>query len=694
MIFLISTLSIRNHYTSELTRCINEIVILLPLNKPCKINLNGTTISVTDGIIVNNADLYQMLDVQELLELKIPLPLFIEKDTNISKSYFDFNRIQFVEQFRNLVVESIHQPIQDEFSMNMYISSIIEFLLREARVMLNNIYIPYLNTKHPLVGRITKYIHENICETLNTKHLSQTFYISQSYISILFSSNININFKHYTTSLRIALSLYDLIQDNKSIYEVAIKYRFLNVTTYSKHFKYYIHMPPKKYIFLFKKGHYKSPYKLVSNNVTSKTYLNKIQEPTMHTNNSDYSLNLSKLSFNNCFKPMTTLIQLDDIYTLNHFYESHIVGNDATTMFSKINFCVLDTHLKQLNALSAQQIIHTIKQLMLKGHQLTIKITNLSLRQTQKFSVAKLLAELATDSAQITLQFEFSYNAFNELSNFIEKVHLKYPLIKIGTTIDCIIKSKNTLPQMLHHITSIKSDFYYIDLDLNRFYRLMAPKVVKSQKNYNLKQVLLIFISQLGIEHANKLILTHLTHKSLQDYYNTSSQQTHILLTRFLVELNQSICGLGYPYYTDDNDKIMLFNKFHCPMPIVHIYSFLKVFFKQQVALLPSAIICKTNCHYHILLFSNLEKTSCIVKLNHHFIKSFPVFSRLLNKDHGMITNLIPSNIDQKLFDLSCIEQINSANYPLSKLTLHYYKEPLIYKLSQSSIQYIMIAMG
>ncbi|WP_436959690.1 hypothetical protein [Staphylococcus xylosus] len=247
---------------------------------------------------------------------------------------------------------------------------------------------------------------------------------------------------------------------------------------------------------------------------------------------------------------------------------------------------------------------------------------------------------------------------------------------------------------MLHHITSIKADFYYIDLDLNRFYRLMAPKVVKSQKNYNLKQVLLIFISQLGIEHANKLILTHLTHKSLQDYYNTSSQQTHILLTRFLVELNQIICGFGYPYYTDDNDRIMLFNKFHCPMPIVHIYSFLKVFFKQQVSLLPNAIICKTNWHYHILLFSNVEKTSCIVKINHHFIKSFPVFSRLLNKDHGMITNLIPSNIDQKLFGLSYIEQINSANYPLSKLSLHYYKEPLIYKLSQSSIQYIMIAMS
>lgn len=691
---MISTLSIRNHYTSELARCINEVIILLPLNKPCKINLNGTTITVTDGIIVNNADLFQMLDVQELLELKIPLPLFIEKDINISKSYFDFNRIHFVEQFRNLVLEAIHQPIQDEFSMNMYISGIIEFLLREARVVLKSIYIPCLNTKHPLVARITKYIHDNVCNTLNTKHLSQTFYISQSYISILFASNINMNFKRYTTSLRIALSLYDLIQDNKSIYEVAIKYQFLNVTTYSKHFKYYIQIPPKKYIYLFKKGYYKSPYKVAVNNVTSADYLDKYQEATIHTNNSDYSLNLSKLSFNNCFKSMTVLIQLDDIYALHHFYEYHMVRNEAKTTFSKINFCILDTHMKQLNALSAQHFLNTIKQLLLKGHHLTIKITNLTLCHTQNFSVGKLLAELENDWNQITLQFDFSYNTFNELSNFIEKIRHKYPLIKIGMTIDTIIKSKNTLSQMIHNITSIKVDFHYINLDLNLFCRLIADKVAQSSKKHNLKQVFLIFISQLGNEHAKKLILTNLTHKSLQDYYNTPSQHTHILLTRFLVELNQKICGFGFPYYTDDNDRIMLFNKFHCPMPIVHIYSFLKVFFKQQVALLPHAIICKTNRRYHILLFSNMQKTSFVVKINHHFIKSFPVFSRLLNKNHGIITNLIPSNIDQKFFGLSYIEQINNANYPLSKLSLHYYKEPLIYKLSQSSIQYIMIAIN
>ncbi|PTJ65731.1 AraC family transcriptional regulator, partial [Staphylococcus saprophyticus] len=233
MIFVISSLSIRNHYTTELKRCINKVIILLPLNKPCKINLNGSTITIEDGIIINNADLFQMFDVQDLVELSLPLQLFFEKDTCLSTSYFDFNHIKLVEQFRNLILENLHLPLQDENTASLYISNIIDFLIKEAKVTLNTVYIPPLNTKHPLLQQITEYIHNNIYHKISTKNVSKAFYISQSYISILFSSILNMNFKHYTTSLRIALSLFDLIQNDQSIYDVAIKYQFTNVSTYS-----------------------------------------------------------------------------------------------------------------------------------------------------------------------------------------------------------------------------------------------------------------------------------------------------------------------------------------------------------------------------------------------------------------------------------------------------------------------------
>ncbi|PTF23246.1 hypothetical protein BUY30_10010, partial [Staphylococcus cohnii] len=61
MIFVISSLSIKNHYMTELARCINEIIILIPINKSCKINLNGSMITIDHACIINNADLYQYI---------------------------------------------------------------------------------------------------------------------------------------------------------------------------------------------------------------------------------------------------------------------------------------------------------------------------------------------------------------------------------------------------------------------------------------------------------------------------------------------------------------------------------------------------------------------------------------------------------------------------------------------------------
>ena len=70
---MISSLSIKNHYMTELARCINEIIILIPINKSCKINLNGSMITIDHTCIINNADLYQYIDIENLIELKICL---------------------------------------------------------------------------------------------------------------------------------------------------------------------------------------------------------------------------------------------------------------------------------------------------------------------------------------------------------------------------------------------------------------------------------------------------------------------------------------------------------------------------------------------------------------------------------------------------------------------------------------------
>ncbi|WP_436862090.1 helix-turn-helix domain-containing protein [Staphylococcus caeli] len=690
---MISSLTIRNHYTSDLTRCINEIVVLLPLNKPCKINLNGSIITIENGIIINNADLFQMLNVQDVVELKLPLPLFYEKDSNLSNSYFDFNRIHFVEQFRNLVLKDIHHSIEDENAINTYISNIVEFLIREAKVLIPTQYIPPLYTKHPLVQKITNYIHENIHNRINTKQVAQTFFISQSYISILFSKVLNMNFKYYTTSLRIALSLFDLIQEHKSIYDVAMKYQFTNVSTYSKHFKNYIHIPPKKYVHDFRDSCYNVPNQMSIDHVQIVNYFNTTYKATKSVSNDRHTINLSTLSFDTVFESGYTFIKLNDLNDLLFFSENHI-KNTTLSSFPKVNLNILNTNFNHLNALKSQQVLSVIQYLMTNGYYLTFKITDLTLSQTIAMPIKNLLTEINSHLDRVTLQFDFTYQLFNDFPMMITSLKHNYPMLKIGITIDNILKNSNDIVQIIKLIKSLNVDFYYIDLDLHTFNNLISHKLTKSIQQSNLKQNIALFCEHLGSIYAKKLIFTHITHTALKEYFNSPSQDTHVLLTQFLIETNTLIGGVGYNYYSDDPNYIMLVNQYHCYMPIVHIYSFLDAFYDQNITLLPNVIIAKTNTQYHLILFNNQTMSSLVFRIHHNFIKSFPIFSRLLNSEHGMITKLVPSNLEHNYIGISMISAINHSNFPLSKLQMHYFKDPLQFKINSHSILYVMISIN
>ena len=654
MIFVISSLSIRNHYTTELKRCINKVIILLPLNKPCKINLNGSTITIEDGIIINNADLFQMFDVQDLVELSLPLPLFFEKDTCLSTSYFDFNHIKLVEQFRNLILENLHLPLQDENTASLYISNIIDFLIKEAKVTLNTVYIPPLNTKHPLLQQITEYIHHNIYHKISTKNVSKAFYISQSYISILFSSILNMNFKHYTTSLRIALSLFDLIQNDQSIYDVAIKYQFTNVSTYSKHFKHYIQMPPKKYIYNFRQEYYNEPKQIDIDQAKTIHYFAQIQKSAKRVDHIAKTLNLSTLSFSDTFNEPHTFIQLERLDDLVHF-DAMISEQNDILVFPKVNISILDTQIIHLNAFKLQQVLTSIHQLIDRNYHITLKITSKFLTNQSSTFLRKLLLELI---------------------------------------IDKIIANSANILQIRRFMSLLETDLYFINLDLISLAELITQKISPIQQDLDLKARIVLFIHSLGSKHAKKLIFNHLTHSAIKSCYHYSKQETHVAITQFLIEFNQLIGGFGYPYYSDDYDRIMLFNQYQSAMPVVHIYGLLSPYYKQPITTLPYAIVTKTKTHYHILLFNNLSESTISVNINHHFIKSFPIFSSLINSEYGLINNLIPQNINQTYIDKSLLKQINRTNYPRLKLTMHYFKDPLIFKLTKSALLNIMISIN
>lgn len=693
---MISSLSIKNHYMTELARCINEIIILIPINKSCKINLNGSMITIDHACIINNADLYQYIDIENLIELKIPLPLFIEKDKSIVNAFFDIKQVKYIEQFRNLILQKLHNHIQNRKYMHLYISNIIEFLLKEAKVHLDDQYLPTLYTKHPLVQRLTQYIHKHINQPLTTKQVSKAFYISQSYISILFSKILNMNFKQYTSSLKIALSLFDLLEKEQSIYDVALKYSYTNVSTYSKNFKFYVKMPPKYYIHQFRKNDLNSPYQVSLSTSNLTKIINKMYNFSHNQHISSNQIVLDKLKYTHKFNVTRTFITFEDLHKLISFNRSNF-SIKILSLISKPNLILLHTNFDDLNKLDYHNVFEAIKQLLIKGFEITLKVDNPPFSQTIDYQIIKilnLLTLLNDNISNVSLLVETNHKTFKNDQRLIENFKQQFPTLKCAVNVRHILENSGNFARFQKNIGTLNADYYFIDTDCYLLKSILSKNWFNSDNTFDTRQLIMLFLNQLHPSIAKKIIFNNVTHSNLKHYYKAMSVSPHILLMHLLTEFQTLIGGFAFPYFSEDDDQFMLVNHNCSTMPIVHVFSLLKPFFNLHIAKLPYGLIGKSKHHFHILLFNTLnystQKSDLVANIVHNYITDFPVYTRVLNENHGLISQLIPNNLDLSYIDSKILEQINNANIPLSKLTMHSYHNLLTIKVSESEIKYIM----
>lgn len=692
---MISTLTVRNAYSTEFCRCINQIIVLLPLNKPCKVNLNGIIMTVENGLIINNSDLYQMIDLDEVVELCIPLPIFFEQDHFSSRSYFDFAQINNADQFRNLVLEILYNEAYLNNDKLHYIIDIADFLLREAKVTLHTVYIPTLRTKNVLAQKLIRHINNNIQAQITTQSVSTIFYISQSYISILFSKVLNINFKYYVTSLKIALSLFDLVQHNKPIHETAAIYNFHNVSTYSRHFKRFIHMPPKKFIQHYRNNKGTHPIEFHTSIESISNYLSKRKQHISLKNNVISNIKLNELHYNHYFEEMITLIHLNNLYELINFSESYFEDLTSTN-FSKVNLYIKNANVSYLNNLELQKLLNTIQRLVNKDFNITFSISNDSIFQNIERSVISPLSKTykkGTIFKFLTLVFNTDAWEIDSLRLTIQVLQSNYKYLNLGIIIDEIINQFPDISEIVNVIQQLSIDYFYMNLDLNSFNHLIQNKFFTSCKD--LRQSLMQFISYL-IPESKKLILNNITYSSLIKYFNNSISDSHILLMRLILDLNGKIAGLGYPLYATDEDQVMLIDQHQNTMPIVYIYSLIRPFVNKYTSLIPNGITSKINSDYHLLLINKnntlTNAAPLVMSVNSDFTCDYFIFNRILNAEHGIITNMISSHLNHTFIEPDLLKQIQKSNQPLATLALHKYNVPLSFSLETSTLQYIMLS--
>lgn len=179
-------------------------------------------------------------EIDEIMSILMPQSINIHDDMNH-------------ELILSLFAE-IHKEIIQKSVGNYYMAkSLLEYII----AMVWSTYINQLPNFHPLdlekkpqekiVLGCVNFLNHNMNRYVSVNELCQVVNVSQSYLYQCFMSTLNCSTKDFLTSYKLRRIAYDLVQNQLSIEELARKYGFTSIYSFSTTFKKYFGISPLKY---------------------------------------------------------------------------------------------------------------------------------------------------------------------------------------------------------------------------------------------------------------------------------------------------------------------------------------------------------------------------------------------------------------------------------------------------------------
>lgn len=255
--FNISIIPIKNeeyHYHKEI-----ELIFVLKGSLSYFVNGQKYKLSEHDLFWVNSLDMHSVFSEAEesiLLTLHLNQIFFDSYYENFSNCYYKYN--DSINDRTNPLYNSISSNLA-KIMLSMikldsdYKLKSINYIIEIILVLLNNFKdenTQNLNSslyKQNRLADILKFIEKNYSKELTLSSLSEEMHISPQYISKFFKDNLGIGFVDYINKLRITKSLNDLMENDKSILDIALEHGFNDHKAYNRAFKKEFNMTATEY---------------------------------------------------------------------------------------------------------------------------------------------------------------------------------------------------------------------------------------------------------------------------------------------------------------------------------------------------------------------------------------------------------------------------------------------------------------
>lgn len=698
----------------NMTRCQDGIILLFPIEGQLKVKHFTKLITVENEIyIINNSDIFSIRENTKTLMLYISSDWFREQgykffdykySTNLVKSMNAIKRslLQIADNYlKNATTSEDTQPIVD----------IVNIIGKQGSIEKNIANNQYNFSYYGELSEVLEYINNNITEKLTLKDISSKLFTSKSNLSAQFNQLLNIGFKTYVDTLKIANSFELLLTTNDTISLISEKVGFSNASSYSKTFKSYIGVTPNEYrscskyeksIIMDYEHQIDDSLKNIENIIRLKQqyYDQKIEHKIYVDSKIDTKVN-----------PYYLVVQVNNIEELKLLFledfAKPLFHNDATLMFYlRINMRDIK---EKLTVNERQQLFEYIIKNNLK---VTFKLEDLNLVDFLESNYEDVMTHFTAQNVdinnaqQLGLVFDLEDIDLKAIYRVILKIQHKTNRFTFGLEISKLLNDPVLFKTLESQIKRINFEFLYIDnAKLKMPYlieqndRLLVKNILRYQ---NIREIL----KQIDLEEQ-KIIFLNFENHNFIDNMNNDLNNSAPLLMETIIKTACYFNGIGFNFKQHPRlfNALHLFDENGFKSILGTMIDQIIMMTNQPKYVKDNYIITEEKDYYTVFVYDwrvsesesidmNYDRADVYIDFKEDQVKgTYLVKIQKIDDYHGNINNVISKDIRDK-YDWSntFLKRMDQLMHPSYKIREHNFKnEPLKIKLNYNSLYVIKV---
>ncbi|QLK86792.1 response regulator transcription factor [Staphylococcus sp. 17KM0847] len=656
-------------------RCFDSIILVLSLDGSISIKKEGQLYSDVQLHLINESELYEIHSDSALL-FYIPSSYFKKENINIFNATFVIQQHDAIKANLALLFNyfKTHEHTSD------HAKHLVTHLLKE----ITRHQLPPTDKTNDMLEGIVTYIREHLQERITLETLSKNFYVSSSYISILFKQQMNMNFYEYLTSLRVAKSMEDVSMHDKKVKTIAHLWHYPSATNYIIHFKKYIGMTPKKYKTLPANAR-----SLSLPNITSDhDILNRIEIETTEKER-DVTVFIDDTAINEAAFSYFNLVDIGSYENIDMIINEPIFLYKNFSNYKLSSYIYISEPIENAIKDQAQEALIKIRKLLKTKISIALKITDIK----SYYFIIKAIEDLhflesehssvpAISGGKVLLLLDLKQLAIKDIQRIKKQVYD----IQISTALDITDDyiASHPIDEQVH---SLHTDFYTIDFKkIRNHYRNAKIHIPFKAMQSSLYQ----FLDQ--NTQSNQMIFLN-----YNDFYTPEILSNMGLFLKESLEGQPYLAGatIDFTQPPSSTYDIAIFDSIENKTPFFFLGIMLLNFSKYPCCYGEHHIITRSLHSYNILLYNTEHYArNFYITLSDHAVSSQVLLStETLNNKYGDVDSMIDKRItDKSHFPNSLKYKLSQYNSPHLNVDQHDFSEgPYVTHVPPMSVAMITI---